>query len=325
MTAAVAAPPPAATLAPAHELALALHALLTRLDAAFEAGLHGEAAALRERAAATRDRTEDAHGELRAALDRVYGALGEVPQADLTPARARRAWRRLRQRLLDAYAGLSASLAAWDIHVPALRPTNYARNAFHVANAAAAATVLSLWPDRTLLLVIIGAVFTWAWTMETLRRRWGWLNDRLMDLLGTVAHPHEWRRINSATWYTSALFLLTVLGWLTASLPALVVLGLGDPAAAIVGRRWGRTPLIHGRSLEGTLAFVVCGGLPAAALMAVVHPELSAGLVATTAGAAAVAGAIAELVSRRIDDNFTIPVAAASAAAVVLASAGITP
>jgi dolichol kinase len=91
----------------------------------------------------------------------------------------------------------------------------------------------------------------------------------------------------------------------------LAVLGLGDPAAAIVGRTFGRHRLADGRSLEGTAAFVVAGSAAAWLVLTSWHPEVP---VAATALAAAGGGAAGELVARRIDDNLVIPIAAAFAA-----------
>ncbi|MCB9664824.1 MAG: hypothetical protein H6732_11985 [Alphaproteobacteria bacterium] len=326
-----------AVLAPelpdARALALELHGLLGQLDPArwqprAEAALRGHLASLRTRlhergGLLARLATIDALAPVRDALAEVARLLDQVPEPGLAAAAARRRWKAFRKALLAAYDALSRTLASWDVHVPSLRPTNYARNVLHVASALTAAAVLSLWPSRTVLLAIILPVFVWGWSMEFFRRRSPRLNDQLMRWLGVVAHPHEWHRMNSATWYTTALVILTLLGWFTASLPALVVLGVGDPAAAVIGRRFGRTKLVNGRTLEGSLAFVVAGGLVAWAALLLGRPDVGVGLAGATALAAAVAGAVAELVSRRVDDNLSIPLVAASAAAVVLGLGGM--
>ena len=49
-------------------------------------------------------------------------------------------------------------------------------------------------------------------------------------------------------------------------------------------------------------------------MLALFHGEITAPAAAAMAGAAAVAGALAELASGRIDDNLTIPVISAAAA-----------
>ena len=202
------------------------------------------------------------------------------------------------------------------------RPTNYARNVFHVSCGVVAFTSINVVPGRSWLIAISATFAGWAWSMEILRRKSKTLNDRLMRAFGPIAHPHEWYRVNSATWYATALLMLAVGAPLAASAVAVIVLALGDPAAAIIGRRFGRVRLLANRSLEGTLAFVVVGTAAALGALSVMGVVPSFGARVLVAASAAVAGALAELFSGKLDDNFTIPVAVASAAGVALLAAG---
>lgn len=72
--------------------------------------------------------------------------------------------------------------------------------------------------------------------------------------------------------------------------------------------------MIHGRSLEGSLTFVAVGTLAGLAALAVWHPELALGTALLISVGAAVPAAVTELLSRRVDDNLTIPIAAACGA-----------
>lgn len=241
------------------------------------------------------------------------------PSIEAAPERRREAWMRLRSQLQPAYESLAASLRAWSIHVPSLRPTNYRRNLLHVVAGVSVILLVEyvlVTPVRLLGLAIAGAV--WAWSMEIGRRLSPAVNRFLMRIFGPVAHPHEAHRVNSATWYATSLVILAASFEPVAGVVALAVLGVGDPVAAIVGRRWGRTKLIHGRSLEGTLAFFFTGVLAALVVLAVWHPGLSLAVGLAMAFAGSAAGALAELLARRIDDNIAIPVAAAAAAAAAL-------
>jgi dolichol kinase len=87
---------------------------------------------------------------------------------------------------------------------------------------------------------------------------------------------------------------------------------IGDAAAALVGRRWGRTPWGDGsRTLEGTAAFLGAAGLTAA-LLHLLLP--TAGYDALPWGAAALAVAVAaaaEALPRPLNDNLRVPLAAA--------------
>jgi dolichol kinase len=136
----------------------------------------------------------------------------------------------------------------------------------------------------------------------------------LFRVFGPLAHPHEHHRVNSATWYATALLVLALTHSKLLCTVGVAVLGFGDPAAAVLGRRFGRVRLVHGRTLEGTLSFV--GVATAVAFLALwlgyPHPVAGALLLALSG---ALAGGLAELFSLRVDDNLSVPLAAAVAAA----------
>jgi dolichol kinase len=213
-----------------------------------------------------------------------------------------------RTRVSPAYERLAASLRHLDIHVPSLRPTNYARNIYHVSNSLGAMVLLLFITEKQALILTV-SVMTLAWTLEIFRRIVPALNDFLMWLLARFAHPHEAWRVNSATWFATAMFILACMWDLKVASAAIVVLGFGDPIAAIVGRRYGRVQLVNGRTIAGTLAFVGTATLVSWLwLMTAWSTPVLAAL--GFALSASVPGAIAELFSRRIDDNLSIPVAA---------------
>ncbi len=196
--------------------------------------------------------------------------------------------------------------------LPKSRPANYARSLFHMGSAAFALALLRLLPGRGWIVGVSAAFAVSGWTMEIWRRRSPAANARVMAVFAPVAHPHERHGVNSSTYYVTALLLLALFAPLRAAELGVIVLGLADPAAGLIGRRFGKTRLRAGRSLEGTLGFALVGALAAGAWLAAFHAPVSTalGLLALVAG---VAGALAELLSTRLDDNFTIPVAVSAA------------
>ena len=200
----------------------------------------------------------------------------------------------------------------------AARPQNHARSVFHVGSGLFALAMLHWLPGRGWLIAVAAAFALSGWTMELARRRSSAANAKLMALFAPVAHPHERAGINSATWYCTALLLLALFAPIRAAEIGVVVLGLADPAAGLIGRRFGRTRLRANRSLEGSLGFVVVGTLAAGAWLAFVH-ALSLPGAAVLAAVGGLVGAITELGSTRLDDNFTIPVTVAAAVSVAQA------
>jgi dolichol kinase len=213
------------------------------------------------------------------------------------------------------------------VELPELKPRNLARNLFHIGNGLLSGTLYTLFPDRKLMLLI-----AWAYTgamlfTDLIRRTSPKLNRWLMQrVFGAIARPGEAHRMSSATWYGIAVILIVYAFSPAACIAAVLILGVGDPIAANVGRRWGNHKLVGNKSLEGTLAFFGSATLVCTAFFALTrHPEIAQpGALATWLGAlrvgaaAAAAGALVELVSKRLEDNFTIPVVAAAAASLVL-------
>jgi uncharacterized protein (TIGR00297 family) len=113
---------------------------------------------------------------------------------------------------------------------------------------------------------------------------------------------------------TSVLLLLLLLP----SRPDIVaaawgIMAAGDGAATLVGRRWkvARIPWNHGKSVGGTLAFVVAGGSAGSFLAwwcrpALIPPPFEGFSLFAPVVAAIVAAAV-ETVPIRLDDNLSVP------------------
>jgi len=234
-------------------------------------------------------------------------SLGAAMERALPTESTRSRWAAFVGEVHPEYEALLASLPP-SAAVPSHRPTNYARSLLHFASSAVGCTSVALFPHRSTQLVISLSFLAYAWSMEGARRISPRVNARLMRFYGAVAHPHEKFRINSGTWFATALVLLAAFASRPGMMAGLAVLGVADPVAALVGRRWGKHTLRAGRSLEGTLAFFVSGMIAAAGALALVGTG-AVGTVFALAAAGALAGAIAELgTTTKLDDNLTIPV-----------------
>jgi dolichol kinase len=319
------------------QIALELHALLQELEPArwradATSALLARIEALRARIeawqaafATAADQSLDA---MRMRLNEVEAVLrASAPRAPELVT-MRESWITFRQDAMPRYEALAASLRDAALHVPSIRPTNYARNAFHLLAALVGILVVEVVP-RVLEggftpVIIIAAICTaMGWGMEISRKVSERANRFLMWVFSPVAHPHEAHHINSATWYVTALFVLALTRSPVLGATALIVLGVADPCAAIIGKRYGRRRLANGRSLEGAAAFAVSGTIAAAALLALVHPEIAAPHALAIGACAAIAGGLTELYLKRVDDNLGIPLAAAAAAWLVSLPLGL--
>lgn len=122
------------------------------------------------------------------------------------------------------------------------------------------------------------------------------------QFFGGLIRRHEKRALLGSTYMLIAALISVEVFSVPVCTAALGTLILGDAAAALVGRRLGRTHIFGGKkTLEGTLAFLAVSFLFA---WGVVQLPWHVALV----GAAV--GAVFEWLPIPLDDNFRIPMAA---------------
>lgn len=204
------------------------------------------------------------------------------------------------------------------------RPTNYARNLYHAANGVFVSWLVMEILNPLGMVLVAGGIALLAWIFELSRRRIPAVNRVLMTLFGPVAHPHEYASINSGTWIMTGLTTLALFFDPLCASIGIVVVGFADPSAAVVGRSWGRTRLVGNRTLEGSLAFFVVGSGAVVVLLKLYAPQVDWPSMALIAGASALFGALAELYAP-LDDNLSVPIAAASAGAFAMWIVGLAP
>jgi dolichol kinase len=202
-----------------------------------------------------------------------------------------------------------------EIAVVRMRPMNLPRSFFHVGSGILIVLASVLFEGPTLL-AIAASFAALGWALEGTRRIWPRWNSVLMRVFRPVAHSHEAHGVNSATWYVTAwAFLLVTTHEQAANVGALA---FGDPVAGIVGRRLGRRKLLKGKTLEGSLAFLVATAVVGAAYLLWLG-GVAIGPALATAAFAGLVGAVAEMLSTRVDDNLSVPLLAGWASALALA------
>lgn len=176
------------------------------------------------------------------------------------------------------------------------------RRVFHAASGVS----LALGPglaglDRAGVLTVVGGLLAAAWCIDVARLavpRW---NELFFRTLFPLASPREARGPASSSWYLLGVLLVWAL-FPTVAVPAVLVLGLADPAASLVGRRWGRRRLGKG-TVEGAATFFA---VSLAVLLVTIGGGERAVLVALVV-------TVAELLPLPLDDNLTVPLMTAAA------------
>lgn len=151
---------------------------------------------------------------------------------------------------------------------------------------------------REELLRILGAALIVVLVGEILRMRIPFFTRIYGKLFGMFVRKEENESFTAVSITLLGIILTLFLFEKTVAVYALLVMTLGDSIAALVGLRWGRTPLFD-KSVQGTVAF-----LAVALILAFVTP----GVPRMPAVVSAVVATLAELLPSPVNDNLLVPV-----------------
>ena len=174
----------------------------------------------------------------------------------------------------------------------------------------AATLLLAPWPPAAivifflLLLLTLVSEHDYANGGRYLGRLYGKLFGKM---LRNEVKPGQWIVSGGAPVLAAALLVnLLFPPWIAAA--ALAVMLTGDAAAALVGRKFGRHKLVNGKSLEGSVSFLVVGYAATAVILLITQRPVCDYWIGI---GAVLAACLAELFQKQlvIDDNFTIPLA----------------
>lgn len=252
---------------------------------------------------------------LKALLAALQAASAKLESQDLSHAEQ---WKLVEDHVLAPYENLAGLMRSAGLHVPQVRNFKLARSLFHAANSIVVVVLAELVATQEQMQVVALVCCLSSWTMEFLKVQSDAFKRVMFKVLGAISRDGEQHNINSATWYMSAMLIISVLFPSIACCIGTLALGVGDPAAALVGSKFGSVKLYGKKTLEGTLAFATVSMLASMMyLWAFYAVPLSKMMVISAAGS--VSGAVAELYCTFVDDNLFVPVATAGVVSLVLA------
>ena len=134
------------------------------------------------------------------------------------------------------------------------------------------------------------------------------LEDFVYKIFGFIMRKHEVdakkKNLNGATYVLLSAVIVIVIFPKIFVVTSFAVLIIGDIAAALIGRKFGKTKFIF-KSLQGTLAFIFFSSF-----VILLSPKIQGGFIEYLIGfVAVIIGGLAENVSGEwADDNFMIPI-----------------
>jgi len=196
-----------------------------------------------------------------------------------------------------------------------LKPVNYARNLLHITTGISCTVAYQFILTRQQTLILLSAFLVVFGFLEITRRYSTKWNTFLFDtVFKVISRPHERHRINGSTYYVIAMFILAIFFAKPIALIGVLVLGLADPAASVVGKLWGRRKLFKQKSFMGTGAFLIVSFSATLGYLTLAVPSFSIYYSLVVAGAVSLAATVTELFSVKVDDNLSIPIVSAMTA-----------
>ena len=180
------------------------------------------------------------------------------------------------------------------------------RRIFHIM-AGSSVPVVGLFTPENYFILALAVLSAVSLGLDLTRFRLAWINQQFLRWLAPLLKGDEGQHITGATFMLIAGLVAFLIYDKHVAVAAMLFLALGDPAAALIGRRMPG-PRLFRKSPGGTAAFV-------AVALAVVAVLAGAGAVQYHWGllvGAAVAGLV-ELASLPPDDNLTIPLVSGAA------------
>jgi dolichol kinase len=178
-----------------------------------------------------------------------------------------------------------------------------ARKAIHVSSTAVPLLVWLL--PRPVAIALLVPVAVLALAIDVARHRIRPFRYHFLRRTRTLLRHHERRGLAGATWMAIAYAAATVLFPRPVAVAAMLFNGLGDAAAALVGKRWGRRRTAWGKSWEGFAA-----GLAVDLAIGVAAWRLAPDAVSLAAGVlGALIAATVEFAPLPLDDNVRVTLA----------------
>jgi dolichol kinase len=178
-----------------------------------------------------------------------------------------------------------------------------ARKAIHVSSTAVPLLVWLL--PRPVAIALLVPVAVLALAIDVARHRIRPFRYHFLRHTRTMLRHHERHGLAGATWMAIAYAAAAVLFPKPVAVAAMLFNGLGDAAAALVGKRWGRRRTTWGKSWEGFAA-----GLAVDLAIGVAAWMLAPGVVSLGAGVlGALIAATVEFAPLPLDDNLRVTLA----------------
>ncbi len=171
------------------------------------------------------------------------------------------------------------------------------RKSIHICNSLFAYSLFIF--DQREFSIIIGFCTISIILFEIVRINFQKVNILFIKIFGPIIRDFEGGgRLTGATYVMISSFFVLVLFDKYVCITSILIMSYSDTAAAIIGKKYGRTRIFK-KTLEGSLAFFVTSLI----ILLIIAPEVSLGLGLI----AIIIATLVESLPINIDDNLSVP------------------
>ena len=184
------------------------------------------------------------------------------------------------------------------------------RKLLHLASCSIALSYLWFFKDKSIMLIIVGALTLMSIVIEISRNKNNIIKKIFKRHFNFMLRKDEIKgSFTGATWLLIGNFLTIFIFPIFVAVPALLYLSIGDATAALVGKNFRRFT-IGKKSLVGSFFGFLCGLIFVSLVNKVLpfHILMFGSIVAM----------ITEILPIRFDDNLTIPLLSGSAIMILI-------
>ncbi len=165
--------------------------------------------------------------------------------------------------------------------------------------------------NPAVIITALFAAFLFSSAIDLIRLYGNYAVRKFMGVaIGFMIRPREKKSFSGATTIVFAGLLVYLFYDLPIAAAAMVIIIVGDTAAAIIGRIVGKIRFDNKKSLEGTLAFIMFSLL---GMLLIPGLDFQLGLVGV------LLGALFEILPIPVDDNISVPIISGGAMQMMLA------
>lgn len=196
------------------------------------------------------------------------------------------------------------------------------RRFFHCLSGLISGTIYMLFLSHKQAIYILGGTASIIYILEQIRINYP--NQPGLNIVNKYfLRAEEHLKESAAIPYIMALLLTIITFPKSIALTAIFTLAIADPMSAIVGIKFGKHRIIEGKSMEGSLAFLL-STMTVCFLIFIPLPDNNFWPVLANAFFLGLFGAAFEMLPLKLDDNLTIPLFTATILWILAATTGLT-